>query len=425
MTTFKRALLCASTVGLILGTVPASASEQTPSLEDMWAIIQAQQATIEQLQEKLNKTNVQTTQTKIAVEQTQQTIEVVADAVENRDSVSGTGWWNRTSIGGYGEMHYEGGAKDQLDFHRFVLFFGHEFSDNIRFFSELEVEHSVAGEGQLGAVELEQGYIEADLNDNTTLYGGVRLVPVGLINETHEPPTFYGVERNAVEKNIIPTTWSEGGVGVHGNIGSSGWSYDAMISSGLELNTANGFKARSGRQKVAEANFKDQAYSGRIAYTGLPGVSMAASAYYQNDVTQGAGDAISGQDVSALLLTANIDAKWKGFGLRALYADWTIKGAEARLSGRNEQTGYYIEPSYRFDVPMGSFDEAQLGVFYRYANWDNNRGLNGNTGRMRHVFGANFWPVPDVVVKMDYIIEDRENEIRDRKSLNLGIGYQF
>ena len=46
------------------------------------------------------------------------------------------------------------------------------------------------------------------------------LVPVGFLNEVHEPPTFYGVERNPVEKNVIPTTWWEGGIGI-----SSRWPF--------------------------------------------------------------------------------------------------------------------------------------------------------------------------------------------------------
>ncbi|PHS28407.1 MAG: porin [Robiginitomaculum sp.] len=419
------ALLCASAAGLALSSTPVWAEGQTPSLEKMWQIIQEQQATISKLKEALETTREETTRTQDSVEKTQKNVEAVANAVENKASSAGTGWWNRTSLGGYGEMHYQGGAKDQLDFHRFVLFFGHEFNDNIRFASELELEHAFSADGEPGEVELEQAYIEADLNESTQIYGGVHLVPVGLINEGHEPPTFYGVERNAVEKNIIPATWWEGGLGMRGAIGDSGFSYDAMVSSGLELNAANGYKVRSGRQKVAEANFKNQAYTGRLSYSGIPGIKMAGSVYYQSDATQGAGDALTGKGVSALLLTANVDAKWRGFGMRALYANWSLDGAEVDLTGRDKQVGYYVEPSYKFSLPLGAFDTAQLGVFYRYSNWDNNKGLRGNTGINRHIFGANFWPVEDVVLKMDYIIEDRESTIRNLKSLNLGIGYQF
>jgi hypothetical protein len=133
---------------------------------------------------------------------------------ESASSSSGTGnWAERTTIGGYGEVHYNnldgsGGAsdKEEIDLHRFVLFVGHEFNEDIRFFSEIEYEHGVAGDGQVGEVEVEQAYVEFDLNDRHLARTGVALLPVGIINETHEPTTFYGVERNPVEKDIIPAT---------------------------------------------------------------------------------------------------------------------------------------------------------------------------------------------------------------------------
>jgi len=393
----------------------AQAGEVVPSPEEMWKIIQAQQARIDALETELAETQVETFEVKKGVE-------AIADATETS---GGSGWYNNTQIGGYGELHYEGGAKDELDFHRFVLFVGHDFTENIRFFSELELEHAIAGEGKVGEIELEQVYVEMDIGQNAHVYAGMHLVPVGLLNETHEPPTFYGVERNAVEKNIIPATWWEGGVGINGNVGDSGFSYAAMVSSGLNLNTANGYKIRSGRQKVGIAQFKSQAYSGRLAYSGILGLNIASSIYYQPDVTQKVGDSISGEDVSAFLWESHIDAKYKGFGLRALYANWSLDGAEASVSGRDKQSGFYIEPSYKLGVPMGPLDDAQIGVFYRYSDWDNEAGLDNNTGVKRSVFGVNYWPIDDVVLKMDYIIEDKDSGGASNKSMNLGVGYQF
>mgnify|MGYP001822965213 CR=1 FL=1 len=121
----------------------------------------------------------------------------LADAVENQPASSG----KQVHIGGYGELHYnnwefpDGSKFREIDFHRFVLFFGYDFSDSIRFHSELELEHSVAGEGQNGEIELEQAYIEFDLTENMETKVGLFLMPVGILNETHEPTTFYGVER--------------------------------------------------------------------------------------------------------------------------------------------------------------------------------------------------------------------------------------
>ena len=403
------------TAGL-LSSQTVFAQQSTPSLEEMWQMLQAQQAKIAALETELAQAQVETIEVKRSVES-------VADAVET--GVGAPAMTSNTQIGGYGELHYEGGAKDQIDLHRFVLFFGHDFTDNIRFFSELEVEHAIAGEGKVGEVELEQMFIEMDIGENAQIYGGVHLVPVGIINETHEPNTFFGVERNAVEKNIIPATWWEGGIGLHGNVGDSGFSYDAMVSSGLDLNAGNGYKIRSGRQKTGKAKFNSQAYTGRVQYTGMPGITLASSIYYQPDVTQSAGDSITGNDVNAFLWESHIQAKYRGFGLNALYANWSLDGADVDASGRSKQNGFYVEPSYTFNTPIGYLEEAKLGVFYRYSDWDNNNGLANNTGTYRSVFGVNFWPIDEVVLKMDYVIENKESGGPSKNSMNLGIGYQF
>ncbi len=416
MTKFRNIIMGTALNGIVLAFAAPAFAQSTPSMQDMWEMLQAQQAKIDSLEAELAVAQVETIEVK-------KTVEIVADAVEINSGGSFLG--GDTQVGGYGELHYEGGSKDEIDLHRFVLFFGHDFTDNIRFFSELEVEHAISGEGKVGEVELEQMYIEMDVNEGTQIYGGVHLVPVGIINETHEPPTFFGVERNAVEKNIIPATWWEGGIGVHGNVGGSGFSYDAMVSSGLNLTATNGYKIRSGRQKVGKAKFKSHAYSGRIQYTGMPGITVASSLYYQPDVTQKTGDSITGNNVSALLWTSHVQAKYRGFGFNALYAAWSLDGADVDASGRDKQNGFYIEPSYTFGVPMGRLDNAKLGVFYRYSDWDNNNGLSNNSGVHRSVFGINYWPIDDVVLKMDYITEKKESGGTSKNAMNLGIGYQF
>ncbi len=164
----------------------------------------------------------------------QNQLNALADRVESGPSETDT------QIGGYGELHYNntgdgsGQRKKELDFHRFVLFVNHQFNSDIRFFSEFEIEHSIAGEGQNGEIEIEQAYVQFDLDEETRLNAGLFLLPVGILNETHEPTTFYGVERNPVEKNIIPTTWWEGGAMLSGH-NDSGVSYDIALHSGIDV----------------------------------------------------------------------------------------------------------------------------------------------------------------------------------------------
>jgi len=410
------------TITLTLGSICpqiATAQNSIPSTLELWEIVQEQQKVIDRLETELADAKVE----RLGI---QQNVEVVADAIEPETSSGhGSGAINGVNLGGYGELHYEGGDKDEIDFHRFVLFIGHEFTNSVRFFSEIELEHAFASDDAPGAVELEQAYIEMDLNDDTQIYGGIQLVPMGFINETHEPTTFYGVERNAIESNIIPTTWWEGGIGARGNIGTTGFSYDILASSGLNLNTSNDYNIRSGRQKISEAKLKSGAYTGRIQYSGVPGLTIASSILYQPDVTQGLGDAVTGKDVDALLWTSNLEAKFKGLGLRALYASWSLNGSEVELSGRDLQNGFFIEPSYQFDLPSGIIENGKLGFFYRFSEWDNNAGLDNNTDENQNIYGINFWPVPDVVLKMDYVNKREKRNGGISKSVNLGIGYQF
>ncbi|HED18426.1 MAG TPA: porin, partial [Gammaproteobacteria bacterium] len=348
------------------------------------------------------------------VEATAEAVEDTATATQGAHPASGSAWIENTQVGGYGEMHYNNlDSKDEIDFHRFVLFFGHQFSDRLRFFSELEVEHAESGDGQNGEVELEQAYIEYDITQTQRARAGLFLVPVGILNPTHEPATFYGVERNPVESNIIPTTWWVGGGGLSGEI-MPGWSYDFSIHEGLDTSASNNYAVRKGRQKTSEANANDLASTLRIKWTGMPGVELAASAQYQQDVTQ-SSDANAG---NAWLYEAHADIERSSFGLRTLYAMWDLDGSGPRSVGADKQEGFYIEPSYKIT--------PEWGVFARYNRWDNQAGdSNFNSEKKQLNAGVNYWPHPDVVLKADVQQQDNEGSNKNDNGFNLGVGYQF
>ena len=342
-------------------------------------------------------------------------LDATTEAVESANNSKMQHGSSKTMVGGYGEMHYnnldgEGGATDktEIDFHRFVLFFGYEFSNSVRFFSELELEHSISGENQNGEVELEQAYIESDINKQHQAKGGLFLIPVGIINETHEPPTFYGVERNPVEKNIVPTTWWEGGAAVSGEL-AKGLSYDVAITSGLDLGTSGTAKIRDGRQKVSEAKANSLMTTARIKWTGVAGLEVAATIIKLDDYTQGTGTKNGAQMLET-------HAVWKtgNFGLRALYASWDVDG---QTSGYNKQQGFYVEPSYKFN--------NKVGVFARYNKYDNQAGDTSQNGEKQQTdIGLSYWPHADVVIKADYQMQNNANN-KNQDGFNLGIGYQF
>lgn len=348
----------------------------------------------------------------------QEQLNQLADAVENAPATES----KKVHIGGYGELHYNDWEKPNgdefkmLDFHRFVLFFGYDFSDSIRFHSEVELEHAyvtdTADGSNEGALELEQAYVEFDLTDNMEAKGGLFLVPVGILNETHEPPTFYGVERNPIETNIIPTTWWEGGAALTGRIGASGLSYDLAVTSGLD----GGTNIRGGRQKVEKAKANDLAYTGRLKYTGLPGLELAGTINYQSDMSQSTDPEVN----DGTLLSAHAIYNISQFQLRALYASWDIDvtaNASAEDQARDKQDGYFVEGSWKF-IPS-------VGVFARYNAWDN--GGVGDTEKTQTDIGINYWPHEDVVVKFDIQQQDHGavNADDEQDGFNIGIGYQF
>ena len=401
---------------LLLASV-ANGQEAQPTLEEMWAVIQQQQAQIEALQDELAETRQGVEETSEKVAESEARIEATGDVVEALAFADMEP--SRTSIGGYGELHYnnisaDSGDTEEIDFHRFVLFFGHEFSDKIRFFSEFELEHSLAGDGKPGEVELEQAYVEYALGDDTHARTGLFLVPVGIINETHEPPTFYGVERNDVENIIIPSTWWEAGAGIRGNL-AGGMSWDASLHSGLAIPTtgSNAFRVRSGRQKVAEAVASDPAATFRLKYTGMPGLELAASYQYQSDPSQIPNDGLD----KGQLFTAHAAYQRDRFGLRALFGSWKFDGVAVEAADADKQTGWYVEPNFRLS--------DKWGVYARYQDLDAARQQDKFT---QGEIGFNYWPTDGVVLKMDY--RRREFSLpalrgNDFDAIDLGFGYNF
>jgi len=416
---FKNALilLMATTA---LGSTSVWADE-LPTREEMWQIIQLQQKQIKKLEAAvgLQKTEIETAHMKI--EATGDALEEITTSPGNIQTENNQAQAvGQTKVGGYAELHYNGGKADEVDLHRFVLFLGHQFTDKIRFFSELEVEHSITGGGNVGKVEMEQAFVEFDLNGSIKAAAGLQLVPVGILNEIHEPPTFYGVERNNVEKNILPTTWREAGISISGSLGET-ISYDLMMHSGLDT-TGNDYKIRSGRQNVGKAPWKSTAFTARTKWRPLPGVELGAAFQYQSDITQ---DSIEDEDASATLFEIHTDIKRAlgengTIGLRALYAQWNVNATAAELLGRDIQRGWYIEPSYKFALASGD-----LGFFARYSEWDNEAGDQIQSDFKQTSFGINYWPHEQVVLKFDYQIDNFANESKEDNRVNLGVGLYF
>lgn len=360
----------------------------------------------------------------------------MADADKNRSSGI-QGLVDRTTVGGYGELHYNnfrGGAtaKDEIDFHRFVLFFGHKFNDWISFKSELELEHS--NTENHGEVELEQAYLDFNFNKQVNAKAGIFLIPLGMLNETHEPPTFYGVERNQIETRIIPSTWWEAGVGVYGEA-LPGLNYQLNVTSspdsGRFAEPANGF--RETRTNVSEAPAEDIGLSGALNYTGVPGLLVGGAFFTGNTGQDGASNALL-KGVDARLTLWDVHARYQKdrLDLRALYAQGRLGDADKVAATTGEATpekikGWYAEAAYH----VWKDGDQDFAPFVRYEAWDTHAevpsGVTRDSALKNHVWtvGANYWPHPQVVLKADYQDYDKADDDKGDKRVNMGLGYMF
>ncbi|WP_309396228.1 hypothetical protein [Cerasicoccus maritimus] len=417
---------------LLSGAAFASAlygqSGDMPSAEEMWKIIQQQQKQIEALQAKLDENSAADASTKSDVAKTQsdlketrEQLDMTADAVDRSLTpgveTEGKGWSQRTTIGAYGELHanFYSNAQNSIDFHRFVLMVNHDFNENIHLFTEVELEHALAGSGKPGEVELEQAFVEFDIGDQAYADVGLFLMPVVGLNLYHEPTTFYGVERNGVDSRIIPTTWWEAG-GQGGYRFDNGISLVGSVTSGLDVNPATG-NIRSGRQKVANAAFDDVAFAGMVTYTGTPGLNLGASVFVQDDMAQTYNGRLSG------VLTGLYGSyTWEGFTIKGEYARWDLWGNSALPSTAKEQWGTYIEPSYRFKIDDTFGD---LGFFYRFSYYEYQSNATFFSKNTVQSVGFNYWPIDDVVLKAEYQYTGEADDFAGDNVISLGFGFVF
>jgi hypothetical protein len=350
------------------------------------------------------------------------------------------------SIGGYGEILYENfagtreddapsGATDRLDALRAIIYAGYKFSDKILFNSEIEFEHGSTGNG--GSVSIEFAYLEYRLSPSFGLRGGLLLPPMGFINEIHEPPAFLGTRRPETERQIIPSTWRESGIGLFGGAGDL--SYRAYLINGFD---ATGFAAsgiRGGRQNGAEARAENFGAVGRVDYTGVLGLTLGTSAYLGNS-GQGAvlpSDPARTIGARTFIWEGHAQYKLRGFDLSGLLAISTLDEA-AEINELNGLTGsgsvgerligWYLQGGY--DVLRGSRSSHQLLPYLRYEQFNTQdrvpSGFASDPANDRRLItvGAMWKPVPNISVKTDYQIASSEAETGVNQ-LNVNLGYLF
>jgi hypothetical protein len=336
------------------------------------------------------------------------------------------------SIGGYGEVLYQNfdsAQSSEIDLLRAVLYFGYKFDDKWLFNSEVEYEHG--GE----EVEVEFAYIDYLWRPQASFRAGRLLLPMGFINELHEPTVYLGARRPDIERVIIPATWRENGFGLFGQAGP--FTYRTYVLAGLD---ATGFSAeglREGRQEGIESKADDIAWVGRLDYTGAPGLLVGGSAYVGDsgqDLRSAGGRRLA---VGTKLFEGHLEWRWRGLEFRALGVqakvdDVAALDAALDLTGDasvgEKLQGYYVQLGY--DVLAGRGGEKSLTPFARWESYDTQKEVPA--GFLRNpasdvdslTLGLAFKPIEHIVLKADY--QDYDNAAGTGvDQVNVSLGYIF
>ncbi len=360
----------------------------------------------------------------------------------------------KLTIGGYAQIDYNQPLNSnmynngKLDVHRLVLLFGYKFNSRTQFITELEIEH-------VKEVFVEQAFLDYRINNYMNLRAGLMLIPMGIVNEYHEPPTFMGVERPMLDKYIVPTTWREIGAGVTGNIPSANLKYQAYIVNGFSsyndgptLRGKDGL--RKGRQKGAESFMSSPNLTTKIEYYGFSNLNLGISGYIgdtqstlYNELEKSDESAVARADSSVVGISMiGLDARYskKGLHLRGQLNYANISNTEAynNLSNADDKTndlgsalfGYYVEAGYNVFHRSDNI-KTELIPFIRYSEFDTHYKVEGemekNDAYNRTVITAGLgWKVaPGAIFKADMQFLKTKADDTYSTVFNAGVGIWF
>ena len=356
---------------------------------------------------------------------------------------------SKLTVGGYGQIDYnqrlDHGSYNNggLDVHRLVLMFGYKFNAKTQFITEIEVEH-------VKEVFVEQAFLQYEILPWLKLRGGLMLIPMGIINEYHEPSTFNGVERPNLDKYIVPTTWREIGAGFTGTFPSVALSYQLYLVNGFKgydegptLSGANGFL--KGRQKGAESIINSPNLSFKVNYFGVKGLQLGFSGYFgktqsslYKEIEKSDSQSIASADSSLVGLSMlGVDARYQLGGLH-LRGQANL-GIVSNSASYNEFTGsdlgssiggWYVELSYDLLHKVEMY-KSELIPFIRYeqynthASTENPTSVNPEFQRSDLTIGLGWKLAKGAMLKADFQWFSNKGAGDSKTQFNAGVAVWF
>ncbi|HHJ63680.1 MAG TPA: DUF3373 domain-containing protein [Aquifex aeolicus] len=332
------------------------------------------------------------------------------------------------SIGGYGEIWFTNipnqKPNTEVDLYRFIIYLGYAFTEKLKFNSEIEIEHAKieAGEEDGGEVAIEFAFVDYRFNRLLGIRGGMVLVPLGITNEYHEPPTYMSVRQPYLEKSLFPFTWRENGVGAYGE--TDLLEYRVYLINGMKAEEEE-YKPSSPLKKLAQSGA--MAVSDQLAFTGrvdfkLPYNLKLGGATFISGVQNEQGEKLG----TVSILSPHLWWQYAGFDVRFVGAYTTVSGADkitAELSPATcpslpntcnvfpeKMQGFYLQVAYNvlrfFDSDQELFLFGKLEDINAYKEVP--AGYQKPAGGNYKIYniGLTYRPHPLVALKADYVRKD-------------------
>lgn len=327
--------------------------------------------------------------------------------------------WRQAYVGGYSELEYHSfqngilGIPEGFRMSRTNLFIFTELGDTLRFGAEIEFETEFEGGDPSSDIEvaLEMAFVDWTLANELVFRGGVILPPLGHINVNHDGPVRDLTERPLVSTFVIPTTLSDAGVGLHGQIPANeslSFRYETYVVNGFNLLDANGnlsvplteieLLLREESDSIGGDRNDSVATTGRVSARAWQSLELGAS-WHVGEYDERADNLLT-------IVAADLSANVGRFSFEGEFANADFeRDAFARSSGVPDRFwGYYVQGGLRLDgeelrplAPLLFGEGSSLTFVTRYDFVD----LDGDRGATIEP-GIAFRPVADTVFKFSY-----------------------
>ncbi|TAL63252.1 MAG: hypothetical protein EPN85_00585 [Bacteroidetes bacterium] len=359
---------------------------------------------------------------------------------------------NPLVIGAYGQLDFNQQFGDTarhngiLDVHRMVIFMGYKFNNRTHFVTEFEFEH-------VNEVLVEQAFLNYKLARWVDIRAGLMLIPMGIINEYHEPTTFNGSLRPNLDNKIVPSTWREIGAGFTGKIDNASLKYQLYVMNGFNgYDTGGKFKGddglRGGRQKGIKSYMTSPDISAKLDYFGVKGLKLGAAIYsgasesklfeglWKEDTLQNKQAKADSSVVEIMMMGFDARYEWKGIEARAQYIIANLSNTEEynKLTGKDlgsSMSGYYFEAGYNV-LRLCKKTENKLIIFARYENYNTHASVESGTAkndaynRTDITAGIGFKVANGAVFKADYQnMSNAKSGSTPKNMFNMGVGIWF